>query len=272
MSSQDDRELIDGAEEPQTEYLRSREVPGSQRTLRQGLDRRLVLCVYPVVLLLGQLVHIGRPEPTYFSNSRNIFNQIFVKKGWLWTTIAFLILLGDTAYVNASKRQKSPAHCIGQAFVRYFAATAWWIVFAQWLFGLPIMDRVFILTGGSCEGVTSISNITSVSSAYCRANGGIWTGGYDPSGHMFLLVHSSLFLWLEILPHLRDRKAPLSIAVKLVVGLLALWGWMLLMTAVYFHSFPEKVVGLACGYVEVGVVLALASYTRVGEQIFGQVA
>ena len=107
----------------------------------------------------------------------------------------------------------------------------------------------------------------------CKVGGGRWTGGYDISGHVFLLVLGSAFLWLEILPvvirhaGLRERRlirhsdgniknaesegqpegdytdeskgAKGGVSVPLAVAGLS-W-WMLLMTAAYFHTWFEKV-------------------------------
>ncbi|KAB8343070.1 hypothetical protein FH972_022664 [Carpinus fangiana] len=39
-----------------------------------------------------------------------------------------------------------------------------------------------------------------MSHAACRVAGGQWLGGYDVSGHVFLLVLGSGMLWMEVLP------------------------------------------------------------------------
>jgi len=138
------------------------------------------------------------------------------------------------------------------------------------------------LTGGQCELLSSPEARAEmgdarklVTHAACKAVGGKWFGGHDISGHVFLLVLGSAFLWMEILPvilrhaGLREerlvagRKAGVTsaavetqsigdvdgaeeekegsggVSAALVVAVLS-W-WMLLMTAAYFHTWFEKV-------------------------------
>ena len=115
-----------------------------------------------------------------------------------------------------------------------------------------------------------------VTGAACKLAGGSWKGGHDISGHVFLLVLGSAFLWLEILPvvmryaGLREQRlilhedgnvksaeaevqmargkedreeaeaeAEAGVSVPVIVAGLS-W-WMLLMTAAYFHTWFEKV-------------------------------
>lgn len=103
--------------------------------------------------------------------------------------------------------------------------------------------------------------------AACKLAGGQWKGGHDISGHVFLLVLGSAFLWMEILPAVAGRETRMikrkegdvitadreaegekereekeeiqGLSVPLVVAGLS-W-WMLLMTAAYFHTWFEKV-------------------------------
>lgn len=114
-----------------------------------------------------------------------------------------------------------------------------------------------------------------VSSLACKSAGGAWKGGHDISGHVFMLVLSSGFLlsevgwvWWRGCGHRDDRSIVMhdgavkgagveadtgmatrvrpgddalgfgGKAVAVVVGLNC---WMLLMTAIYFHTWFEKV-------------------------------
>jgi hypothetical protein len=224
----------------------------------------LVALLYPTVMLMGQLIRMTPQEETYFANKKNLFNVIFVKRAWLWTTIAFCGLA--YSQINGA----SPARkqiLVAQVAIRYTTATLWWIFYAQWFFGLPLMDRAFVLSGGMCSGVEVE---VPISSAGCRRLGGKWVGGYDPSGHAFLLVHASLFLWLEIFAVLRDNKGrPTPVTAKLATILVVLWAWMLLMTSIYFHSLFEKIVGLFFGYVEVAAIIAASRLVPAGYQLIG---
>jgi hypothetical protein len=220
------------------------------------LEELVLLSLYPATVLLGQLVCLANPHPSYFGEKRNIFNVIFVRQGWFWTTIAFI---AHATHVHKNNNNTNRQSLLKQQILRYTLATIWWYTFSQWLFGLPIMDRVFVITGGTCEGVAGVADGTTMTSAACRSHGGKWVGGHDPSGHSFLLVHSSLFLWFEILPTLRKQTEVIPGAVKGVFVLLCLWWWMLLMTSIYFHSFLEKMAGLVWGLIEVSVVYIILS-------------
>lgn len=122
--------------------------------------------------------------------------------------------------------------------------------------------------------------------AACKAIGGQWKGGHDISGHVFLLILGSATLSLEMLPlflkmkGLREARRILtpdgfvrsanvekedggrqtqqqieaaarektSIGVKVSLMVAGLMGWMLLMTAAYFHTWFEKFTGLCVAF------------------------
>ena len=160
----------------------------------------------------------------------------------------------------------------------------------QWFFGPALIDRGFRLTGGQCDLVLSEEGRMKIkmgdsgarellTSAACKAVGGSWKGGYDISGHVFLLVLGSAFLWLEILPvvlrhagvreerrirlmgggagTVEREKSVSSLSqgnreedtdelgarggVSAPLAVAGLSWWMLLMTAAYFHTWFEKV-------------------------------
>ncbi|TGZ79191.1 hypothetical protein EX30DRAFT_333758 [Ascodesmis nigricans] len=206
----------------------------------------LLFSLYPSTLLLASIFYHLSPSDaahlSYFSGKRNILNVVFVKYGWLWTTLVFLL---HTSRLQHSSRQK--------ACLRWFLSTLWWVLITQWCFGPPIMDRTFIWTGGSCRRLGELEAVEemggevagiemAVTSAACKVAGGQWTGGHDLSGHVFLLTHASLFLWSEVLPWVR-RFGWRGVRTGAVVAVLAIWWWMLLMTGVYFHTATEKITG-----------------------------
>jgi hypothetical protein len=256
-----------------------------------------LLAIYPGTLLLGAVFsllepnarnapysaasHSYHPEaaPSYFAKKNNLFNVAFVKLGWFWTTMAFCIFMLLHPSTGPSKRLDPTARRI-QGFLRYGLVTLWWIGVTQWFFGPPLIDRGFRLTGGRCElldteeGRASTGSAEEFSSAVaCKLAGGEWKGGHDISGHVFLLVLASGFLWLEVLPvilkaaGLREKRllrhadgsvtkatsdmpgadqvgedtAEARVGVSAPLIVVALSWWMLLMTAAYFHTWPEKV-------------------------------
>ena len=142
----------------------------------------------------------------------------------------------------------------------------------QWCFGPALIDRGFRVTGGACELAAQYQGEGGakefVTGQACKQVGGVWKGGHDISGHVFILVLGSAFLGLELLPVLAgkrglreerrvvrragdvgavdgesgeavDGEGRAGMSVPLVV--VGLSFWMLLMTAAYFHTWFEKV-------------------------------
>lgn len=288
------------------------------RTLKIDKLEILILGCYPFILLLGQLIALGSPDEmaeNYFTTKRNFFNVIFVKNGWFWTTVLYLMLIYSAFHDSTKKadRQTLIKSTIA-SLKKYAIVTVCWYFYSQWFFGLPIMDRVFLLTGGSCYNIPqnqvkgSISNLlspmgttmdkvvsslniddlnsesikegillwsNSISSSQCRSMRGRWIGGHDPSGHVYILTLSSSFLlsalftfysgkelvvrFKRMVSHVRSKWHQgdyLDIFKHLVTFdgyfflliLVGLWYWMLLMTSIYFHSMPEKIMGLLFSY------------------------
>ncbi|KIW96382.1 uncharacterized protein Z519_03451 [Cladophialophora bantiana CBS 173.52] len=276
--------------------------PRSMPSTRQGPSAYLLL-IYPVVLALGSLFAFLSPvasppaeslapgiasdlhtqhfhSTNYFAGKRNILNVYFVKFGWFWTTLAFLVLQITTRPPPASAHK----HYI-QSILRYGLVTVSWILTTQWCFGPALVDRSFTITGGRCEpqlinntGLEEAVDMTVIASGpACKAAGGDWRGGHDISGHVFMLALSSAFLIYEI--YIADRhsvhpsvspRAAAAVAHEMTeeerkavggwesesVAMVRIWSryflyavvvldfWMLMMTAIWFHTWTEKLSGL----------------------------
>ncbi len=260
--------------------------PGPQRRspLLPTATESLLLAIYPATLLLGSLFslldpsarsapynaatrsHPSEQAPSYFAQKSNIFNILFVKVGWFWTTAAFLFFLlthgGPVSRVTPRRVQ---------GLLRYSLITTWWAIVTRWFFGPGLIDRLFLWTGGACQADAGIA-----SAAACKAIGGTWLGGHDLSGHVFMLVLSSVFLWQEVLyvalrsagveeqrtvasgvvaediksaeterpvpdPRQLGQQPGFQWGLRLTALMAALSWWMLLTTAIYFHTWFEKV-------------------------------
>lgn len=136
-----------------------------------------------------------------------------------------------------------------------------------------VMDKVENL-GPQASESPSAQLETLFSAAACKAAGGAWAGGHDISGHVFMLVLATAFLSFEAIgvgafaapsttpqdkgEASRTRKSsdPASLSVdeqsdssdplrrwclRLVWGVVGLGWWMLFMTAIWFHTWLEKV-------------------------------
>ncbi|PWY72426.1 hypothetical protein BO70DRAFT_118799 [Aspergillus heteromorphus CBS 117.55] len=218
------------------------------------------------------------PHPVnYFARKDNLFNIYFVKIGWLWTTLAFaLLLLSQPAY-TAFASQHARIRRTGQALLRYVLATTVWYLTTQWFFGPPVIDRSFVLTGGKCERVVPVveSSVhgegedvgvkTLLTAVACKSAGGAWRGGHDVSGHVFLLVLAVSLVVFEGVGAARgggggsekgegkEREEEVEggglhglkvWCARFAWAVAGLGWWMLLMTAIWFHTWFEKFTGL----------------------------
>lgn len=260
----------------------------------------ILLLVYPTTLVLGSIFGLIDPAtraspyiethqshdpalaPSYFAKKSNLVNVLFVKRGWFWVTVSYFLFLFTNAAIGVRGSDALLRKRI-QGTLRWGIVTLWWVFVTQWFFGPAIIDRGFLLTGGACElkddidrGVVQARLAERfVTSMACKARGGTWSGGHDISGHVFLLVLGSMFLFQEVL-HVALRAAkgreervvllqngevkgadsesgaeradtqnvitasPWDFGAKIALGVGALSIWMLLMTAAYFHTWFEK--------------------------------
>lgn len=233
--------------------------------------RSAVLLIVPAVLILAQVSSWLSPDEmihNYYTSSGNLINTWFVKKGWFWTSLAYFLVL-----IKSPRFQR-------RSLYRFGLVTLFWILFTQWLVGMPLMDRIFIWSGGQCKLLTDppvqfgasfhpnedhhVSSL--ISSMACKKIKGTWEGGHDPSGHVFLMSLSVCVLVTELLSlynlrqiqsefHdiVRDRSVVKNPSVLLVL-IVFLSLMMLYMTGLKYHSISEKLSGLFVSYVVLGFV------------------
>jgi Fat storage-inducing transmembrane protein len=217
--------------------------------------------------------HLPHPlhHHTIFAQKANIFNSLFVKKAWGWTSAAFA-----TVWLTSPPQTRNR-----QPWLRWAAATAVWGAFAAWFFGPGLFERLAVASGGSC--VLHLPSDTSdnhpvvlpVPLEYCstktivspNTHPSLFTAtlvtsldptwmarprlysGHDVSGHIFLLTLSSLFLHSQLEPawKLISSPKPTSVLFKLAVAaataLFGIWLLMTLATSIYWHTPFEKLTG-----------------------------
>lgn len=211
----------------------------------------------------------------YFADKRNLFNQVFVKQAWAWTTAVWATFVLASFLPGVTPPRRTQVVLLAHVR-RYALATLYWWYLTQstWFFGLvgpSLSHRVLLYTGAECVPSALSSDgggMSALVEGKCEGRkGDYWSGGHDVSGHTFLLVHSSLFLWETISPSLPSlfpyffphapRPSPaaapasvrqpnpiLQLATLPALALILLWWWMLLMTSLFFHSPVEKVSGM----------------------------
>ena len=106
----------------------------------------LTLLLCPFLIAFGYLLSLTNYTRLFIEINKDGFvNIFFVKNGWFWTTVTLFWCC--YRYRVDKKRSKS-------ILKRYIILTLWWYVFTQpikWLNWPPIMDEIFLLTGGDCH-------------------------------------------------------------------------------------------------------------------------
>lgn len=227
-----------------------------------------------------QDVPTGQPH-NYFAGKRNLVNLYFVKIGWFWTTLAFA-LLQATARPPAHSKQRHYTQAFTRfaiITVSWYLTTQW--LFGPALIDRSFTISGGHCEAPAAHELSdlkaAITFPTIASATVCKASGGSWRGGHDISGHVFMLVLSSASLIYELYiadshsahPHVspaaaakvahdlteEERKAmggweSETAAQVRVYARYFMWGvvaldlWMIMMTAIWFHTWLEKLSGL----------------------------
>ncbi|KAK3939306.1 putative inositol phospholipid synthesis protein scs3p protein [Diplogelasinospora grovesii] len=217
--------------------------------------------------------------PSYFARKDNLLNILFVKRGWFWITVSFFVFIFTHPALQNTERRVRAAMRWGVVTAWWVFVTQWFFGPAiidrsfRWSGGRCETAEVAVKEGEADTGDV-------FTAAACKAAGGRWFGGHDISGHVFLLVLGSYFLLQEVgwvvarfggrnkkveeersivmhdgavkgadtavAPEARTDKVHegLGLGGKFVLTIVGLCGWMLLMTAIYFHTWFEKLTGL----------------------------
>ncbi|CEP62281.1 Yft2p LALA0_S05e02014g [Lachancea lanzarotensis] len=235
-------------------------------------DRRY-LFIYPCAFLLGLVVNLvvnssqldHQKDTFYLLSSGNWINQIFAYRGNLIWSFLFIALACFQVQLRVSRAYSLPLDArnvnqrnnktLLQAVKPYFAKI---VVKNLALLGVfLVIDGIFVWTGGSCTTSTTKSAET------CRKQGGEWVNGFDVSGHFCFLTTVSLILWEELRSarqYMTANEIDVSsskiwlVLQSVVVGVLIVWGFVLCVTAIYYHTVLEKVLGLAMGYIGPGIM------------------
>lgn len=209
--------------------------------------------------ILGPDEIIRERKEWYWISSRNIINYTFAYHGKLIFDFLFALVATLNWYLRLKQQHSllptnaqgdDRASCKGliKNTVRQYLVKLALIYFILWLCFF-LIDHIFIWTGGRCD----VSD--TFSAERCRTLHGKWEGGFDISGHFCFLTNLSLVLWQELnwlfessnvsLITWNERCAFLQ---WLIVAVLIIWINVLVVTAVYYHTFLEKVLGCAFGY------------------------
>jgi hypothetical protein len=191
------------------------------------------LCAATVLSAIGSVFDL--PEYAVV-HKHGFLNQVFVKWGWAWTLTLLLAFVTTWSLPWTTTRR---------ALKRLAWATLWWIVWTQWFLG-PSLFHLALDNWPWAE----CSNPVHDTFEACRSRGHRWIS-FDISGHSFLLSHGSLLiadvLELERRRQVRQRRVWTAILSTLLSALLCLWLWMFAVTNLYYHTWPEKLIGTILG-------------------------
>lgn len=219
------------------------------------VDSVIKLSIYFLAVAVASIISdVSRPGAFYFSTKHNFLNQYFVKLGWGWT----FIFVGALMLLSNLISNRGEIKHVGGPVARLTIMTIYWYVCTngfEWLEDFT----------GSC------TNASLSSKRRCLRDGSNWLG-FDISGHAFLLVHCLLFINEESQVILSLSKSldqlfkseakstkpnPISLAATyrvqlriitlVLVCFTFLWEFMLFITAVYYHTTVQKIVGMVVG-------------------------
>ena len=200
------------------------------------------------VVLASVLRTIVQVPPSFFGQKAHVFNVLFVKNGWAWTSLP--------AFLDFYQHPKL------QPFLRWASFTASWLVISYGFLGYPSIISIIQHSTMVCSSAIFATAET------CALAGHHWAGT-DISGHCFLLVHSILYLVEEhristLAVHSHFRKYSNLTIFKF--SLMFLWYIMFLSTTLYFHSVFENMVGVFFGIIPWILMYAVAEGVDVAKE------
>ena len=222
------------------------------------VDLELKLHIYLMSILILSLIAdiLPVPQPA-FATKAGLLNVIFARFGWGWTFLTVGSFLFITSYTYCCGRKE----LVQRHLCRLAVGTAWWYLCTNFF------DDIYQETGMCTQS-------GFMTRKACRANGGTWNG-FDISGHVFLMLYNLLFIGEEVkviadweriqdfiqeeefqgldrlkpddLVNLKrafhDYKPYVLISTVCVTALSLIWEVTILITVLYFHNMPEKVIG-----------------------------
>lgn len=252
------------------------------------VDKKKFLLIYPAVLAIGTLVNLLIPHgwivygrSLYWFSSRNSINRIFAYNGNLIFLILFpCITLSRLREQNYRWKKNTLVEYVVKFFTKQISLYILFFIIdrlflytggachvqpshvksaAERAIDAKSCNTIYgIWQEGTCVLTATRLSRMITDSQVCRRFGK-WHGGFDISGHFCFIVTLSTVFWFELinfttscdLESLRDSKLKKSTVILqwVLLIVLAIWIQMLFITAVFYHSFIEKVLGLLFGYI-----------------------
>lgn len=217
--------------------------------LLRWTDPRTMYAVLLAVILVLTPLNQWDPKPTPAPVVRWLLT-VFVNWGFAWVAAVVAVL--------------APVRTDPRLWAGFAANGAAAFLLHWWCFGPPLTDRINAATGGYCDGDLAVKGTYE-----CYALGHTWIDGFDTSSHCYLLaqfiVLTGCLLVRAHLPRAGDEESqanstqvkPRGVDAGRVLGwvLLGRFGVEFLITALFYHTLAERVVGYALGVAIVQVVV-----------------
>lgn len=152
---------------------------GCKKYLFFSIHKRLF--VYLILLIASIVGDFIKFPKIYFANSDTFLNQYFVKLGWFWTILWTLLFVVTTSKVFCLNTRTS----IVRHVIRLFVATFFWYF---WTSTFNVLEEYY----GKCSG-------NGQTRFECISTGSQWKP-FDISGHVFILIYSTLVIISEARP------------------------------------------------------------------------
>ncbi|CCG23214.1 hypothetical protein CORT_0D03740 [Candida orthopsilosis Co 90-125] len=240
-----------------------------------------VLSLYPIVYVISiPLALAFKRYNSYIGELWFVqFLELYIVRKYMfhWFSVIYVANLVEYENGRVSFPLKDPWTV--DAIKVYLCNLIWLTILLEWCFGSPIFERISVATGAYCT-------VPEIYREYqCEKSGGSWVNAFDSSSHYTMLISNSLLTWRLILPHITSvlpsyisrasvivegdieagsAQSSISIedvtsrigtsssifkkvAVLISLLFLTLWFISFCVTSVFYHTIPEKLVGLTCG-------------------------
>ncbi|OWK52317.1 acyl-coenzyme A diphosphatase FITM2 [Lonchura striata] len=219
---------------------------------RGRLRRRLPALLLAIALLGSALKDSGLVPDTPLRNKRNPLNVYFVKVAWAWTLWLLLPFITLTSYELA--RSKLLHGRTKSALLALRRLGALLVGTAVWYLCTELFILVENLTGEcSLQAKPGQPARLYASKRECHQDSGVWNG-FDISGHCFLLSYCAMMILEELavlealaMEHSSKLRAVINVLLVSLCFLTVIWVFMFLCTALYFHDFSQKLLGVLIG-------------------------
>lgn len=219
--------------------------------------------VYPVTLIVGTFIQwtgiFSFARDWYFIQSKNFVNKIFAGNAYLF----LLLILISSLFLQILDQYNTPMLPLNYTNIKKESSLNTFILKRVIKIILVFVDLNLILNyqvglfNVWQRWTQSCSDPLYTTAEQCSAHQGVWDKGFDPSGHYFLLITTSLITIDELikLTPLDPKKYHKQIyntlnryVVYLGVTMIGIWYCLFVVTSIFYHTLWEKVVGFGVGF------------------------